>query len=555
MRGSQSPSGPAALLSIGSPRFLERDLAEIAARDGAAAAWIAAFDRHDKLAPMHVHGDFAIAVRDGNGRVFLAVDRFSIQTLCYRVGGDAIEVNTRADGVAGRGSERDPQAIFDYLYFHCIPAPRTIFKDVRRLPAGHCGKFENGRLVVERWWNPVFVEDRAVPFEDLRDEFRKLLRECVARQIDGDTTACFLSGGTDSSTVAGITAELTGRPPQTFSIGFHAEGYDEMRYARIAARHFKTDHHEYYVTPDDLVASIPLVAASCDQPFGNSSVVPAYYCAKLARESGATKILGGDGGDELFGGNSRYAKQRVFGVYSYIPRILRKELIEPLALSRNPAMRWPGVKKAASYVEQARVPMPDRIQMYNLLIRLGVTEVLTADFLASIDADEPMRVQRSVYDATAAKSLINQMLAFDWRYTLADNDLPKVIGATALAGIPAGFPLLDDALTDFSLSLQSQLKLNGLRLRWFFKQALRGFLPDEILAKKKHGFGLPFGVWVNHHDGLRTLATDSVRELANRGIVRKEFVERLIREHLPAHPGYYGEMVWILMMLEQWIAG
>jgi asparagine synthase (glutamine-hydrolysing) len=545
--------GAAALLCAGSPRFAERDLAEIAARDGVGAAWIAAFDRHDKLAPMYVHGDFAVAVRDGKGRVFLAVDRFAIRTLCYRTTGSAIEVSPRADALAGRRDQQDPQAIFDYLYFHCIPAPRTIFRDVQRLPAGHCGKFEHGRLVVERWWNPVFVEDRVVPFEDLRDEFRRLLRECVQRQIEGDTTACFLSGGTDSSTVAGIVAELTGRPPQTFSIGFEAEGYDEMHYARIAARHFKTDHHEYYITPDDLVASIPLVAASYDQPFGNSSVVPAYYCAKLARESGAGKILGGDGGDELFGGNSRYAKQRIFGVYEHLPRAFRNSLLEPLLGRSAPVIRFPLIKKAASYVEQARVPMPERLQMYNLLIRMGLTEVLTPEFLGSVDPECPMRQQRAVYTATGARSLTNRMLAFDWKYTLADNDLPKVIGATSLAGIAVGFPLLDDDLVAFSLKLEPSLKLKGLKLRWFFKEALRGFLPPEITTKKKHGFGLPFGVWLTRHKALKALATDSMRALEQRGIVQPKFIDSLLNKRLLSAPGYFGEMVWILMILEQWL--
>jgi asparagine synthase (glutamine-hydrolysing) len=538
---------------MGSPRFLERDLAEIAARDSAAAAWVAAFDRHDKLAPMHVHGDFAVAVRDRAGRVFLAVDRFSIQTLCYRIVDGEIEVHPRADVLAGRAGEWDPQAIFDYLYFHNIPAPRTIFKAIQRLPAGHCGKFENGRLAVERWWHPVFVEDRPAAFEALREEFLQLLRECVKRQIGGGSVACFLSGGTDSSTVAGMSAAVTGRPPQTFSIGFHAEGYDEMHYARIAARHFKTDHHEYYVTPDDLVASIPLVAASYDQPFGNSSVVPAYYCAKLARESGAGKILGGDGGDELFGGNSRYAKQRVFGVYDHLPRALRSGMLEPVLGGTGSVARLPLIRKAASYVEQARVPMPERLQMYNLLTRMGLAEVLTTEFLGSIDPESPMRQQRAVYAAAGARSLINRMLGFDWKYTLADNDLPKVIGATSLAGISVGFPLLDDDLLAFSLKLEPSLKLKGLKLRWFFKEALRGFLPGEILTKKKHGFGLPFGVWLTQHSALKTLATDSLRALERRGIVQPTFIDSLLRERLMISPGYFGEMIWILMILEQWL--
>jgi asparagine synthase (glutamine-hydrolysing) len=119
--------------------------------------------------------------------------------------------------------------------------------------------------------------------------------------------------------------------------------------------------------------------------------------------------------------------------------------------------------------------------------------------------------------------------------------------------VEAAFPLLDDDLLAFSMRLSSDYKLKGLRLRWFFKEALRGFLPDEIIAKKKHGFGLPFVFWVNGHAGLRKLATDTLDSLRERGIVRPEFLDALLTTHLPAHPGYYGEMVWVLMMLEQWL--
>ncbi|MGC1818307.1 MAG: asparagine synthase-related protein, partial [Casimicrobiaceae bacterium] len=206
-----------------------------------------------------------------------------------------------------------------------------------------------------------------------------------------------------------------------------------------------------------------------------------------------------------------------------------------------------------SYVKQARVPMPDRLEMYNLMLRLGLPEVLAPAFLSKIDVDEPQRQQRAVYGDTSAHALINRMLAYDWKYTLADNDLPKVLGAATRAGVCAAFPLLDDRLVDFSLRLPPSFKLRGSRLRWFFKQALRGFLPDAILAKKKHGFGLPFGVWTTRHPALRDLAFDSIRSLGNRGIVRPDFVARLIEEYLPQHPGYYGELVWVLMTLELWL--
>jgi asparagine synthase (glutamine-hydrolysing) len=197
--------------------------------------------------------------------------------------------------------------------------------------------------------------------------------------------------------------------------------------------------------------------------------------------------------------------------------------------------------------------MPDRAQMYNLVFRLGIEAVLTPDFLQHVDTTAPLSQQRRTYAECGAAALINRMLAFDWKYTLAENDLPKVVGATRVAGIETGFPFLDQRLVDFSLELHPEYKLRGLTLRWFFKEALRGFLPDEIITKKKHGFGLPFGAWLTAHCGLKSLALDSLAGLQHRGIVRRDFLDDLVSKHLPRFPGYYGEMVWILMMLEQWL--
>jgi asparagine synthase (glutamine-hydrolysing) len=549
----QHKTGHQASIAVGRPRFLDATLRRLAREQGLEAAWKEAFRRDSVRAPENVHRDFAVALFEPDGQAFLAVDRFSICTLCYRISNGRLLVAERADELAGPNAELDPQSLFDYLYFHVIPAPRTVFKGVYRLPAAHYGLFENGKLTVAPWWRPRFEEDRRVPFADLKAEFRELLRDSVQDQLDGGKVGCFLSGGTDSSTVLGMVRDVTKQAPQAFSIGFEADGYDEMEYARLAAHHFGAKHHEYYVEPDDLVRSIPDIAAYYDQPFGNSSVLPAYYCAKVARGDGITRMLAGDGGDELFGGNSRYAKQRVFGAYECLPAALRRRVVEPLLMGTSLPGKMPLLKKAVSYVEQARVPMPQRMQMYNLLARLGPHEVLTPEFLAHVDVDDPTARQRDTYGTADAHARVNRMLWFDWKYTLADNDLPKVVGATALAGVPVGFPLLDDRLVDFSLRLEPKLKLNGLKLRWFFKEALRDFLPVEIIAKKKHGFGLPFGVWVGNHAALKALANDSMRSLTKRQIVREGFLNKLMGDHLLRHPAYYGEMVWILLMLEQWL--
>jgi len=483
----------------------------------------------------------------------LRVDHFAIQSLCYRVVDGQLRSAPRADDLADASTPIDPQAIFDYLYFHVIPSPRTIYKGIYRLPPDHTATLENGRVKVTRTWTPTFDELPNPSFDALKAEFRQLLQDAVAAQLDGSKPATFLSGGTDSSTVAGMIALASGQTPHTYSIGFDAQGYDEMDYARLAAKHFKAEHHEYYVTPDDLVNGIDKVAASFDQPFGNSSVLPAYYCAKMAREDGVTKLLAGDGGDELFGGNSRYAKQRVFSWYQNVPKLLQKGLLEPL-LNTGLAANFAITRKGRSYVEQARVPMPDRLQMVNLIMHLGPADVLTPAFMAQIDVSAPLQLERQAWQGAQHCSHLNKELAYDWRFTLAESDLPKVLGATHCAGVDVGFPMLDDRLLAFSLKLPTRYKLKHLQLRWFFKEALRGFLPDEILAKKKQGFGLPFGVWANTHPALKRFATDSLHSLAARGVVRPDFIQTLLTQRLPEHPGYFGEMVWILMMLEQWLA-
>ncbi len=550
-----SGSSGAAGCATGHPQFQDTVLAGIARHQGAAAAWQAAFAQGGARCASRVSGDFAVGLRLDGGRVFLAVDRFAVRTLCYRQVGDQLLFAERADTLANGTAEVDPQAIFDYLFFHAIPSPRTIYREVHRVPPGHYVLFEQGRLTVAPYWTPTFDEGRPGAFARQRQEFLDLVEQAVRSQIEGyaeGEVGCFLSGGTDSSTVAGMACKVLDRPAPTYSIGFDAQGYDEMEYARMAARHFNTAHHELYVTPADLVRDIPLVAAHYDQPFGNSSALPAFQCAKMAKNDGIRKLLAGDGGDELFGGNTRYAKQRVFGWYDAVPGALRRGVLEPLF--GLPGMdKLPLLKKGASYIEQARVPLPDRTEMYNLLRRLGTRAVLTPDFLRRVNEDEPTSSQREVWKAASAGSLINRMLAFDWRYTLAENDLPKVVGTTQLAGVDVGFPLLDQRLLDFSLSLPPEYKLKGLKLRWFFKEALRGFLPDGILTKKKHGFGLPFGVWACSHPGLQALMRETLASLEQRNVVQPVFLQSLVKELLPAHPGYYGELVWILMMLEQWL--
>ena len=547
------PEEPSSLV-LGHPRFATPELAALAAAQGAATAWQRSVEGGLDQAAAALDGDFAFAERRADGSASLAIDRFAVRSLCWRLDGGRLRFAARADELAGENPELDPQALFDYLFHHAIASPRTAFAGVHRLPPGHVAEFADGRIDVRPYWQPAFAPAPAAEtsFDALAEEFRALLKDAVRAELEPGKAGCFLSGGTDSSTVTGMIRAVTGEAPATYSIGFDAAGYDEMEFARTAARHFGAEHHEYYVTPADLVRSIPSVAAAYDQPFGNSSALPAYYCARMAAEDGVRKILAGDGGDELFGGNTRYAKQRVFNLYDGVPAGLRRGLIEPLADSAT-LKSLPLLSKASSYVTQARLGLPLRLESYNLLLRLGIERVLTPAFRAAVDTGGPLADQKRVWDGIRAPSLVDHQLAYDWRYTLAESDLPKVVGTTALAGIDVGFPMLDRRLHDFSMRLPASYKLRGLKLRWFFKQALRGFLPDAVIAKKKQGFGLPFGVWATRDAALAALARDALGSLSTRGLIEPAFIRALLDEHLHEHPGFYGEMVWILLMLEQWL--
>jgi asparagine synthase (glutamine-hydrolysing) len=538
----------------GHARFADGDLAALAQRHGLARAFAQGYAHRGTDLLSTVSGAFAVAVLDrGSGEAMLAIDRMGTRPLCYGVVARTLVFGSTLDAISafpGSVAEINRQAIYDYVYFHMVPGPRTIHADRHRLLPGTFLVWRNGKAETHSYWEMRFAEDERRPLPELKREFLGALGEGVREAARDGTVGTFLSGGTDSSTIAGMLGEVTGQPARTYSIGFEAQGYDEMQYARIAARHFGTRHHEYYVTPDDVVNAIPQIAAVHDQPFGNSSAVPTYYCAKLARDDGVDTLLGGDGGDELFGGNVRYAKQYLYSLYSDLPQPLRKSVIEPV-LGLLPSVSL--MAKAQRYVRNASMPMPARYDNYNLLERFGPAAVFTRDFLDTVDFALPAAQVAQAYNSAHANSLINRMLAHDLKYTLADNDLPKVARSCELARVEARFPMLSDSLVAFSARLPPDLKLKQTRLRYFFKESLRGFLPDEIIAKTKHGFGLPFGLWFQAHQPLRKIALDSLVDLKQRRIIRAEFIDELTLVHVPSHANYYGTMVWVLMMLEQWL--
>ena len=545
----------ARLALVGHPRYQGHCLTAPGSQPHA-LAFLARLRADGAAALRDLGGDFALALHDSAPqRTLLAIDRIGVHPLSYQQRGNLLAFGSTLDTLLCHPQATrvlSDQALYDYLFFHVVAGPGTIYRDSWRLPAGCALSFEGGNLKVWPYWEMSFSEAADGDPSVSGKRFVETLQRATATAAAGSECGTFLSGGTDSSTIAGMLKRATGRA-RTYSIGFEEGGYDEMEYARLASRHFGTEHHEYYVKPADVRDAAPRIAEVYDQPFGNASAIPTYFCARLARADGIERLLGGDGGDELFGGNARYGKQTLLAQYHRLPDALRSGVLEPLLLRSEFARRAPLVRKLRSYVEQARPPMPQRYESYNLLDHLRAPRVLTAEFLARVDADVPHRLLRDAHAPYRDASLINQMLGIDLRFTLADNDLPKVTRMCALAGADVAFPMLDDDVVAFSAALPSRDKLRGTQLRPFFKESLSDFLPPQIIAKKKHGFGLPVGEWLARDPGLGELARDSLAWLKPRGIVRPEFIDELGGTLLHQHPGYYGNMVWLLVILSLWM--
>ena len=536
--------------------WLQYEYADIQLKRDPARALLDAYRRYGLDLLSVIGGRFSLFLWDSSNRKGLvACDRFGQMPVYWSRGpGNKLVFGPTATSInrlLGQPAKLSEQGIFNYLYFHMVPGPATAFQGVNKLLAAHALTAEGGDWQPRRYWEPNFREHADGPLDTASEEMMGLLASSVARLAEGADSGAFLSGGLDSSTVAGLLARHKPNP-KTYSIGFNADGYDEISYARLASQRFDTDFKTYYVTPEDVLSELPKIAAAYDEPFGNSSALPAYFCARFAAADGRERLLAGDGGDELFAGNERYAKQEVFENYAKLPIWGRHFLLEPMLFKALPQAK--GLfGKARSYVQQAKVPLPDRLQSYNFLNRLGAPNIVTDELWNAVDGELPLRLDRELYEQPSKASRLNRMLYLDWHHTLADNDLRKVNRMCQLAGIGVEYPMLDDRLVEFSTRVSSRRKMPSNKLRDFYKRSVKDFLPREIIDKPKHGFGLPFGIWMAEHRGLQELAADNLSRMRRRRYVRAEFIDEILRLHRDQHADYYGEFIWILLMLELWL--
>ena len=553
---------PDILVAIeGYPEWSDEASREIARDQGHAKALAAAYKGKGLALLDLLHGAFSFALVDvTGGKLLCAIDRFGVQTLCYAQPTPGLTVfGSTTDAVRAHPIAKATislQSLFDYLYFiDRVPAPSTIYREQHKLCPGEYLFVNGAQATVASYWHMPYrsVEriDKTKAARELRHRLRQSVETCLANE-DGTRVGAFLSGGLDSSSVVGMAAESLHDSLQTFTIGFPVEDFDETHYAEIAAKHFATRHHTYYLRPDDIVDILPKAVSIYDEPFANSSVIPAYYCARLAKEAGVDMMLAGDGGDELFAGNKRYADDRVFDHYGKIPLALRSRMIEPVLETLSFARRAGLLGKAIRYVEHARKSVANRVSD-NLFRALQPNEIFTADAIGEIDADAPLAMAEAIYDEPRDASKVQRMMQLDLRITLADSDLRKVTRMCELAGVRTRFPFLSESVAEFSAGIPETLLMEGGALRRFYKDALRNFLPEPIIEKKKHGFGLPYFAFMNSHGPLRALVCDSLTSLKGRRYFRNGFLETLIDHASRANLLPHEAAAWDLVVLELWL--
>jgi asparagine synthase (glutamine-hydrolysing) len=514
-------------------------------------AIVHAYEEFGAACVERLRGMFCFALWDArHGSLFIARDRAGKKPLYYArtqrgalVFGSELKCLLAHPEVA---REPSAEALDAYLTWGYVPDPLCVFRSVKKLPPGHFLTFKNGELKVEGYWDFPQEEGGSQREEDYLEELRALLDEAVRVRLVADVPlGAFLSGGVDSSAVVGLMARNSARPVKTFSIGFNEDSYDELKYARVAARHFQTDHHEFVVTPD-ICSVVDELAWHFDEPFADSSAIPTYVVSKLAREH-VKVVLSGDGGDELFAGYTRYVIDRRRGGFERLPRFVREGLMQPAA------RLLPHGARGRNFIHDVAYDGLERyLESVSVFTRLLKSELYTEEFrrLAG-DGSRAPAMFRSIAEAAPSGDALDRLLYLDSKTYLPGDILTKVDRMSMAASLEARTPLLDHKLIEFVGRIPSSLKMKGLVTKHIFKRAVRDLVPSEILDRPKQGFGVPIEQWINRQLRDRVRGTLTEPRTQQRGVTDPTYVALLLDEH-EAGRRDHSMRLWALFMLELW---
>ncbi len=528
------------------------DLIEGSLADGS-AAWEGAVPQ------ANWRGRFAqILWKPGSGRLVALTDHFSTLPIYTLATGDQLHVasDLRLLTALPEASRKiDPVAVYHYLNFGCVPAPRTICSDIARIEPGSRHVFENGKTGSTRYFLPEYAEDLRGSDQQLAAELRERIVSSVEdyRPNADQAWGCFLSGGTDSSSIVSILArQEPRRRVRSFSIGFAEAGYDEIAFAKLAAEACGAEPYFITVGRAQTGSLAERIVANYDQPFGNASAVPTLACGDLARGQHVNLLLAGDGGDEIFGGNERYAKDQVMETFYRLPKPL-KAVGQTVGRQAGRSSRH-FFNRVENFFDRASLPNPDRFYTDDSFASDYYAELLTPSFREQVGRDASLEFMREVYAQGGTADPLHRIMRLDLAMAIAQNDLVKVHGACKANDISVRFPFLDPALVAYTGRLPANQKVRGLNKRHLFKKAMADVLPASILKKKKQGFGLPIAVWLRSDETFQAMVRSVLfdQRTRERGWFEPAFIERLLAEHIRGSWDHASQ-IWQLLVLELWL--
>lgn len=510
-----------------------------------------------------IAGMFGFAVWDRrNDTLLLARDRLGIKPLYYWLGPDVLAFSSEIRPLLQVDSIRprlDPEALHDYLTFRYNVAPRTMLQGIRKLPPGHLLVVRGGEVKIRQYWDLDYSTKLSLSENECIDQFRQRFIAATQSHLVGEVPlGVFLSGGLDSTTVTGIVSELTGTQVKTFSVAFENDGddYDERRYARIAARHYRTDHHEIVVSHKDFVNGLADYICSMEEPMADPASIPLYYVAKLAKDY-VTIILSGEGSDELFGGYMSAADFKGFNRARWtrkVPRIIRDGIVKPLneGLVKS--------ERLNRYLHLANRPLSH----YLLAVPAHMGGAFSDDAKRAIYG--PLMKERNafrpsdelvvdLYRKTLGFEFLDQLLYVYSKQWLPDDLLLKADKMTMAHSLELRVPFLDHSLVEFVASLPTDLKIrrNGhgaYVTKYILKKAFQDKIPPEILHRPKLGFPVPMRRLFQHE--LRDVAADvfGSRSLRESGLFNMEQIARLLQENDAGVD--HSARLWSLLVFGLW---
>ena len=498
-----------------------------------------------------LNGMFAFAIWDKvEKKLFIARDRIGKKPLYYyHGGGDRLAFASEIKALLqlpGIPREVEPTAVVDFLKYLYVPAPKSIFRNIRKLPAGHWLELKlGGEPRVRQYWDVDFSRKRTGSVEDAAEELLDLMRDATrCRMISDVPLGAFLSGGIDSSAVVALMAGVSAAPVKTCSIGFQDRAHDETPYAREVAELFATEHREY-VVQENLPETVLRQARFFDEPFADSSSVPTYHVSRLARQY-VTVALAGDGGDESFGGYEKYTiDRREHQVRQLVPRPVL-QLLQGAAHGRSGLF----ARKVRTLAGGALADPASAFYRTNSNILDEQLASLLNDGLArEVKGYDPGLHTTAAWKKVQGADHVTGMLYVDLKTYLPDDILVKVDRMSMANSLEVRAPLLDYRIIEFAASLPSSMKIHGSTKKYLLKQAFNKVLPPAIIHRRKHGFTVPLGEWFRQD--LREMAQEHLLGQEMAEFFNTAYLQRLWSEHQEKREDH-GTLLWSLLSFSLW---